>query len=74
MVEEVRAFRDAKGNLHDNKLLALQADAMVTLMGLGIFNHASSQAIVEHAIEVSDVLEPIAAMMRSAEAGDVSNA
>jgi len=59
MVIEVTAYQADDGSIHSSKLAAAKHDAYTKLSALGIFNHASALAVVEHAASVTEALEQV---------------
>lgn len=59
MVLEVTAYQAADGTIFNNKLEALQHDAVEALKKLNCFNHASALAVVSEAEHIAPLLQPI---------------
>jgi hypothetical protein len=59
MVTEVTAFKADDSSIHDTKLEAVEHDALSKIKGLGEFNHATALAIIAHAQDITNVLQPI---------------
>lgn len=61
MVEQVWAYKAKDGSIYPTEQAATEADAMLALKQLDIFNHGSALAVVKHAQQLVEILTPVAA-------------